>query len=230
MVRPYSTDILLCRKTVNTSSHSLTHLDILLHLAPLYKVRLDLLYAALCVVQHPLLNKIPVFGPHFVPLLRIDPHFLSLFYFPHVIIMWLLCDVYCCVMLLRHGRDVHLTWVKSFTETLSNKDLGFWVQGQSPKGDFDSYWWEVANHFRQSEALERITLRQEGQGIWEWGKGLWLLVCTVRYKSQVWGYRAQRLPVLIVKENNRVTGTIDITGTIESPWTMGHRTIDVMEQ
>ena len=26
---------------------------------------------------------------------------------------------------LRHGRDVHLTWVKSFTETLSNKGSGF---------------------------------------------------------------------------------------------------------
>ena len=26
---------------------------------------------------------------------------------------------------LRHGRDVHLTWVKSFTETLSSRGLGF---------------------------------------------------------------------------------------------------------
>ena len=35
---------------------------------------------------------------------------------------------------LRHSRDIHPTWVKSFTKTLSNKVLGFWVQGQSPKG------------------------------------------------------------------------------------------------
>ena len=27
--------------------------------------------------------------------------------------------------LLRHGRDVHLTWVKLMTRTLSNKGLGF---------------------------------------------------------------------------------------------------------
>ena len=36
---------------MNTSSLSLTHSDILLHLAPLYKVRLHLLYAVLCAVQ-----------------------------------------------------------------------------------------------------------------------------------------------------------------------------------
>ena len=36
---------------MNTSSLSLTHSDIILHLAPLYKVRLDLLYAALCAAQ-----------------------------------------------------------------------------------------------------------------------------------------------------------------------------------
>ena len=35
--------------------------------------------------------------------------------------------------MLHHGRDVHPTWVKSFTETLSNKGSGFSVQGQSPK-------------------------------------------------------------------------------------------------
>ena len=58
-----------------------------------------------------------------------------------------------------------------------------------------------------------------------------LIACLYRkiQKSslRLWG---QRLLVLIVKENNRVTGTIDITGTIESPWTMGQRTIDMMEQ
>ena len=35
--------------------------------------------------------------------------------------------------MLRHGRDVHLMWVKSFTKTLSNKSSGFRVQGQSLK-------------------------------------------------------------------------------------------------
>ena len=38
--------------------------------------------------------------------------------------------------LLRHGRDVHPTWVKSSIETLSNTKRGSWgseVQGQSPK-------------------------------------------------------------------------------------------------
>ena len=38
---------------MNTSSLSLTHSDYFLHLAPLYKVRLNLLYAALCAAQHP---------------------------------------------------------------------------------------------------------------------------------------------------------------------------------
>ena len=52
MVGPKSTNILLCRKTANTSSLSLTHSDYFLHLAPLYKVRLDLLYAVLCAAQH----------------------------------------------------------------------------------------------------------------------------------------------------------------------------------
>ena len=51
-----------------------------------------------------------------------------------------------------------------------------------------------------------------------------LIACLYRkiQKSslRLWG---QRLPVLIVKENNRVTGTIDVTGTMESPWTIGHR-------
>ena len=37
-------------------------------------------------------------------------------------------------ILLRHGRDVHPTWVKSSIETLSNTRVwGFVVQGQSPK-------------------------------------------------------------------------------------------------
>ena len=62
------------------------------------------------------------------------------------------------------------------------------------------------------------------------GKGA-LIACLYRkiQKSslRLWG---QRLLVLIVKENNRVTRTIAITGTMESPWTIGHRTIDVMEQ
>ena len=36
--------------------------------------------------------------------------------------------------LLRHGRDVHPTWVKSSIETLSNTRIwGSVVQGQSPK-------------------------------------------------------------------------------------------------
>ena len=36
-------------------------------------------------------------------------------------------DVNCLnrALLLHHGRDIHPTWVKSFTETLSNKGLGF---------------------------------------------------------------------------------------------------------
>ena len=38
------------------------------------------------------------------------------------------------VYVLRHGRDVHPTWVKSSIETLSNTRVwGSVVQGQSPK-------------------------------------------------------------------------------------------------
>ena len=37
-------------------------------------------------------------------------------------------------VVLRHGRDVHPTWVKSSIETLSNTRVwGSVVQGQSPK-------------------------------------------------------------------------------------------------
>ena len=40
--------------------------------------------------------------------------------------------------MLRHGRDVHPTWVKSFTETLGS---GFGVLSTRAKSeeDFDSY-------------------------------------------------------------------------------------------
>ena len=48
---PATSCCLVTRKTANTSSLSLTHSDYFLHLAPLYKVRLDLLYAALCAAQ-----------------------------------------------------------------------------------------------------------------------------------------------------------------------------------
>ena len=41
--------------------------------------------------------------------------------------------------LLRHGRDVHPTWVKSFTETLSNTGSGVLSTRAKSKEDFDSY-------------------------------------------------------------------------------------------
>ena len=40
---------------------------------------------------------------------------------------------------LRHGRDVHPTWVKSSIETLSNKGLGVLSTRAKSKEDFDSY-------------------------------------------------------------------------------------------
>ena len=46
----------------------------------------------------------------------------------------------------------------------------------------DSHW--------ESEALEWISWVEKGQEM-RVGKGLWLLVCTVRYQSQVWGCRAK---------------------------------------
>ena len=41
--------------------------------------------------------------------------------------------------MLRHGRDVHLTWVKLFTRTLSNNVL---VLSTKSKEDLESFWWE----------------------------------------------------------------------------------------
>ena len=41
--------------------------------------------------------------------------------------------------MLRHGRDVHLTWVKSFTETLRSGFLRFCSTRAKSKEDFDSY-------------------------------------------------------------------------------------------
>ena len=41
--------------------------------------------------------------------------------------------------LLRHGRDVHPTWVMSSIETLSNKGLGFLSTKANSEEDFDSY-------------------------------------------------------------------------------------------
>ena len=41
--------------------------------------------------------------------------------------------------LLCHGRDVHPTWVKSITETLSNKGSGFCSTRAKSEEDFDSY-------------------------------------------------------------------------------------------
>ena len=41
--------------------------------------------------------------------------------------------------MLRDGRDVHPTWVKSSIETLSNKSLGFWSTRARSEEDFDSY-------------------------------------------------------------------------------------------
>ena len=46
---------------------------------------------------------------------------------------------------LHHGRDVHPTWVKSFTKTLGSGFLRFCSTRAKSKEDFDSYWWEVAN-------------------------------------------------------------------------------------
>ena len=40
---------------------------------------------------------------------------------------------------LHHGRDVHPTWVKSSTETLSNKGLGVLSARAKSEEDFDSY-------------------------------------------------------------------------------------------
>ena len=42
-------------------------------------------------------------------------------------------------LLLRHGRDVHLTWVKWFTETLRSGFLRFYGTRAKSKEDFDSY-------------------------------------------------------------------------------------------
>ena len=41
--------------------------------------------------------------------------------------------------LLCHSRDVHPTWVKLFTETLSNNGLGVLSTRAKSEGDFDSY-------------------------------------------------------------------------------------------
>ena len=42
--------------------------------------------------------------------------------------------------LLRHGRDVHPTWVRSSIETLSNTMVwGFWSTRAKSEEDFDSY-------------------------------------------------------------------------------------------
>ena len=41
--------------------------------------------------------------------------------------------------MLCHSRDVHLTWVKSFTGTLSNKGSGVLSTRAKSKEDFDSY-------------------------------------------------------------------------------------------
>ena len=40
---------------------------------------------------------------------------------------------------LRHSRDVHPTWVKSFTKTLGNGFLRFCSTRAKSKEDFDSY-------------------------------------------------------------------------------------------
>ena len=40
---------------------------------------------------------------------------------------------------LRHSRDIHLTWVKSSIETLSNKGLGVLSTRAKSEEDFDSY-------------------------------------------------------------------------------------------
>ena len=42
-------------------------------------------------------------------------------------------------LVLLHGRDVHLTWVKSFTKTLGNGFLRFCSTRAKSKEDFDSY-------------------------------------------------------------------------------------------
>ena len=43
------------------------------------------------------------------------------------------------VKMLRHGRDVHPTWVKLSTETLSNTGSGVLSTRAKSKEDFDSY-------------------------------------------------------------------------------------------
>ena len=50
------------------------------------------------------------------------------------------------------------------------------------------------------------------------------LIACLYHKIQKSSLRlqGQRLLVLIVKENYRVTRTIAVTGTIELPWTIGH--------
>ena len=41
--------------------------------------------------------------------------------------------------MLRHGRDVHPMWVKSYTRTLSNKGSGVLSTRAKSEGDFASY-------------------------------------------------------------------------------------------
>ena len=45
----------------------------------------------------------------------------------------------CGLFVLRHGRDVHPTWVKSYTGTLSNTGSGVLSTRAKSKEDFDSY-------------------------------------------------------------------------------------------
>ena len=42
-------------------------------------------------------------------------------------------------IVLRHGRDVHLMWVKLFTETLGSGFLRFCSTRAKSEEDFDSY-------------------------------------------------------------------------------------------
>ena len=42
-------------------------------------------------------------------------------------------------MVLRHGRDVHPTWVVSYTGTMSNKGSGVLSTRAKSKEDFDNY-------------------------------------------------------------------------------------------
>ena len=59
----------------------------------------------------------------------------------------MMCRTMCIVaqgkisdMLLRHGRDVHPTWVRSSIGTLSNtRVLGFCSTRAKSEEDFDSY-------------------------------------------------------------------------------------------